>query len=111
MSHIKYAVENKDTDVSFYFPSEMETSNIRYRGCLKPIPLETAAMCKTVVEAIQTDMCGCNCYSYNSKPLNNTEFYLKIKDRKIIPATYAGSGERKVVRWRQKLIVRGGVHV
>lgn len=29
---------------------------------------------------------GCNCYSYNSKPSNNMELYLTVKDRKIIPA-------------------------
>jgi len=45
---MKCTVENKDTDVSFYLTSEMEMSNTRYRGCLKPLQLENVAMWKTV---------------------------------------------------------------
>lgn len=73
----------------------------------------------------------CSCYSYNSKPSDNTDLYLTVKDRKIFhflppelpvgngvfrvsdfPALReAGSGERKVVGWTQKFKMLSSVHL
>lgn len=38
--HIKYIIENKDTNVSFYLNGKMKMWNVRYTGCLKPVQLE-----------------------------------------------------------------------
>lgn len=79
---LSYVVENKDADVSFHLASEMEMSSVRYRGCSGLAQLENAAPQKTAgPRSFQGGNCGCSCYSYNAKALNNREFRLKMEDQ------------------------------
>lgn len=82
VSHMKYAADSKDTNSAFYLPSEMEMSNIRYS---RTSTARKHGYVKT--EVIHTDTWECNCCSYNSNPLSNTQFNFKNKDRKPTPVT------------------------
>lgn len=64
VSHMKYAVDSKDTDAAFYLPGEMEMSNIRYSRTSTDRKHGYVENC--VAEVIHTDTRGCNCSFYNS---------------------------------------------